>query len=318
MTVAPPTGHRIGGYPVLTTPEALVAHPAYFAVLQQCARHLVGLYDHFPRVARLVSSQQKWLLSQAAYALYLQRDVQDPLSGITAARLLNIMVKFGAASRNTAAAFLAEMLAYKLIQDVPGNTSRRSRPLEPTAVSIDAMEKWFRGQMHSLDLLDGGARVACLDADPTIFHRAQPIAARQLIEDRAWREPPASIASFVWTENGGLLLDDIMSKVVTSGPTDRPYLIEDLSFSELSTHYGLSRTHIRRLFTRAEENGWLGRAQKAGRKRHLSVSPDFVRAYMDWQAIKHCALGRAFAIAAEGPALMAPGERMSQLLEAAN
>ncbi|KQV34755.1 MULTISPECIES: hypothetical protein [unclassified Rhizobium] len=318
MTVAPFAGHHTGSYPLLTTPEALVAHPAYFAVLQQCARHLVGLYDHFPRVARLVSSQQKWLLSQAAYALYLQRDPEDPLSGITASRLLDIMVKFGAASRNTAAAFLAELLAYKLIQDVPGNTNRRSRPLEPTAVIIDAMEKWFRGQMHSLDLLDGGTRVVRLDADPTIFHRAQPIAARQLIEDRAWREPPASIASFVWTENGGLLLDDIMSKVVTSGPSNRPYLIEDLSFSELSIHYGLSRTHIRRLFTRAEESGWVGRTEKIGRKRHLSVSPDFINAYMGWQAIKHCALDRAFAIAAEGPAHLTPGERMFQLLEAAN
>lgn len=161
-----------------------MANPVYFPVLQQCARHLVGLYDQFPRVARLVSSQQKWLLSQSAYALHLERDPADPLTGITASRLLEIMVTFGAASRNTATAFLAEMLAYKLIRDVPGNTNRRSRPLEPTEISTDAMEKWFRGQMHCLDLLDGGARVTNLDADPSIFQRAQPIAARRLIEDK--------------------------------------------------------------------------------------------------------------------------------------
>lgn len=317
MTVAPHTGHHADAHPVLTTPETLVAHPAYFMVLQQCARHLVGLYDQFPQVARLVSSQQKWLLSQAAYALYLERDPNDPMSGITAARLLDIMVKFGAASRNTASAFLAEMLAYKLIQDVPGNTNRRSRPLEPTAISIDAMEKWFRGQMHSLDLLDGGSRVARLTADPTIFHRAQPIAAHELIENRIWREPSASIASFVWTENGGLLLDDIMSKVVMTGPKDQPYRIENLSFSELSSHYGLSRTHIRRLFARADENGWIKRAEKAGRLRHLTVSPAFVQAYMDWQAIKHCALDHAFAAAAN-PARPVPSRRTFQLLEPAN
>ncbi|MDQ0320571.1 DNA-binding MarR family transcriptional regulator [Pararhizobium capsulatum DSM 1112] len=295
-----------------------MAHPAYFPVLQQCARHLVGLYDHFPRVARLVSSQQKWLLSQAAYALHLERDPKDPLSGITASRLLDIMVKFGAASRNTATAFLAEMLAYKLIRDVPGNTNRRSRPLEPTEVSVDAMEKWFRGQMHSLDLLDEGTRVAQLDADPTIFNRAQPIAAKRLIEDMVWRDPAPCIASFVWTENGGLLLDDFMSRITTTGTREHPYRADALNFSELSIHYGLSRTHIRRLFARAEANGWIGREERTGRKRQIWVSEAFVETYMAWQAIKLCALDQAFLIAIDQTSRQRPAKRLFQLVEPAN
>ena len=318
MTLASPTNAHRKTRTVDITPATLMANPAYFPVLQQCARHLVGLYDLFPRVARLVSSQQKWLLSQSAYALHLERDPSDPLSGITASRLLDIMVKFGAASRNTATAFLAEMLAYKLIRDVPGNTNRRSRPLEPTDVSSDAMEKWFCGQMHSLDLLDGGTRVAQLDADPTIFHRAQPIAAKRLIEDEAWREPSPCIASFVWTENGGLLLDDFMSRVTVSGSQDNPYYVEGLNFSELSTHYGLSRTHIRRLFARAQASGWLDWEEKTGRNRRLLVSPELVETYMAWQAIKLCTLGEAFSIAADTSPKPRPMPRLVQLLEPAN
>ncbi|URK87634.1 hypothetical protein LP421_06850 [Rhizobium sp. RCAM05350] len=194
-----------------TEVDIFVANPALFPVLQQGARHMIELYDHFPRIARLVAAQQKWLLTQAAYALHVQRDPADPLSGITASRLLDLIAKTGLASRNTATAFLAELRAYKLVRDVAGSPSKRSRPLEPTETSHEAMTLWFRGQLRSLDLLDNGNRVARLEANPDIFRRAQPLAAKRLISDPAWREPPLSISCFVWTEYGGLILDDFIS-----------------------------------------------------------------------------------------------------------
>ncbi|OBZ92340.1 hypothetical protein ADU59_26695 [Pararhizobium polonicum] len=274
--------------------DALAANPALLGVLQQSTQYMIGLYDHFPRIARLVASQQKWLLTQAAYALHLQRDPTDPLSGITASRLLDIIVEFDAASRNTATAFLAEMLAYKLIRDVPGSPSKRSRPLEPTDVSHEAMTLWFRGQMHSLDLLDSGGRVARLEANPEIFHRAQPIVAKQLIADRAWREPPLSISCFVWTEHGGLILDDFISRIVNAVPQDGCHWVENLRFAELSSHYSLSRTHVRRLFSRAEALGSLGWQDRGSSRNRTWATAAFVEDYKRWQSIKLCAFDRAY------------------------
>jgi hypothetical protein len=277
-----------------TEVETFASNPALFAVLQQGARHMIELYDHFPRIGRLVAAQQKWLLTQAAYALHVQRDPADPLSGITASRLLDIIVEFGAASRNTATAFLAELLAYKLIRDVPGSVSKRSRPLEPTEVSHDAMMLWFRGQMRSLDLLDGGTRVARLEANPEIFRRAQPIAARRLIADRAWREPPLSISCFVWTEYGGLILDDFVSRIINAVPEDGYHRVEDLRFSELSNHYSLSRTHVRRLFARAEALGSIGWYDRSGGNNRIWAAAAFIDDYKRWQSVKFCALDRAY------------------------
>ncbi|MBP1857067.1 hypothetical protein [Rhizobium herbae] len=274
--------------------DAFTANPALFTVLQQGARHMIELYDHFPRIARLVAAQQKWLLTQAAYALHVQRDPTDPLSGITASRLLDIIIEFGAASRNTATAFLAELLAYKLIRDVPGSPSKRSRPLEPTEVSHEAMSLWFRGQMRSLDLLDNGDRVTRLEANPEIFRRAQPLAAKQLIADRAWREPPLSISCFVWTEYGGLILDDFISRIVNAVPEDGFYWVEDLRFAELSSHYSLSRTHVRRLFARAEALGSLGWQDRNRAGNRIWAATSFIEDYKRWQSVKFCALDRAY------------------------
>jgi hypothetical protein len=277
-----------------TDVDVFAANPALLPVLQQGARHLIELYDHFPRIARLVASQQKWLLTQAAYALHLQRDPADPLSGITASRLLDNVVEFGAASRNTATAFLAELLAYKLIRDVAGSTSKRSRPMEPTETSHEAMGLWFRGQMRSLDLLDGGDRVVQLAATPEIFHKAQPLAAKWLIADREWREPPVSISTFVWTEYGGLILDDFVARIINPEPVDGLYWVEDLRFAELSSHYSLSRTHVRRLFARAEALGSLGWQDRSATRNRIWATAAFIEDYKRWQSIKFCALDRAY------------------------
>ncbi len=292
MTGTPPSAIESAGSSAEV--EIFAANPALFAVLQQGARHMIELYDHFPRIARLVAAQQKWLLTQAAYALYVQRDPADPLSGITASRLLDIIVEFGAASRNTATAFLAELLAYKLVRDVPGSPSKRSRPLEPTEVSHDAMRLWFRGQMRSLDLLDSGDRVERLEANPEIFYRAQPLAAKRLIADRAWREPPLSISCFVWTEYGGLILDDFFSRIVNPVPENGYHWVEDLRFAELSNHYSLSRTHVRRLFTRAEALGSLGWQERNGSKNRIWATASFIEDYKRWQSVKFCALDQAY------------------------
>jgi AraC-like DNA-binding protein len=274
--------------------DVLIANPAFLSVLQLGARHMIELYDQFPRTARLVAAQQKWLLTQSAYALHLQRDPADPLSGITASRLLDTIVEFGAASRNTATAFLSEMLAYKLIRDVPGTHSKRSRPLEPTETAHEAMMLWFRGQMRSLDLLDKGSRVKRLEADPEIFFRAQPIAAKRLIADKAWREPPLTISCFVWTEYGGLILDDFVSRLLNLIPEDGYHRVEGLRFSELSTHYSLSRTHLRRLFARAEELGSIELKEGSGTSKTILASESFVDDYKRWQAVKFSALDQAY------------------------
>ncbi len=274
--------------------HALMSNPAFIPVLQQGAVHLIELYDRFPRVARLVAAQQKWLLTHAAYALHLERDPANPLSGITAARLLDIIVDFGAASRNTATAFLAEMLAYKFIRDVPGYANRRSRPLEPTAVSHEAMELWFRGQMRSLDLLDHGNRIAMLKRHPAIFEIAQPRAAKRLIADQAWREPPQSIATFVWTESGGLILDDLMTRIVNVMPENGLHWVAEIRFSELSKHYCISRTHVRRLFARVEALGLIGWEDRTASAR-LWVKASLLEDYARWQAVKFSALDEAFA-----------------------
>lgn len=274
------------------TVDALLHNPQFLEVLQSGARTLIAVNDLFPRIARLVASHRKWMLTQASYALHLERDRNDPETGITAARLLKVMRETGGASRNTAAAFLAELVAYKLLRPAGGGRSKRTRPLEPAEVSEEAMRLWFKSHMNTLDLLDGGNRVRRVTADPTIFERAQPLAARQLLSDTRWTRPPESVAAFVWSESGGVILDDLVARAPSLTPTDGKVWI-DVNLAELADHYLVSNTHIRRLFARAEAAGFIGKADEGARGRFW-LSARLIEDYASWQAIKLEALASAF------------------------
>ncbi|CAN7321733.1 MULTISPECIES: hypothetical protein [Ensifer] len=290
--------------PLAFTADGLLRNPLLRETLQISARDLMAVYDIFPRVARLVASHQKWTLTQAAYALHLERDPSHPDSGVTAARLLKFMRETGGASRNTAAAFLSELLAYKLLRDVRGErTNKKVRPLEPTEVSESAMMRWFMSQMGTLDRLDGGRRLEHVEADTSVLGRTQPIAARMLLSDKNWSEPPEGVAIFVWTECGGLLLDDLMARPKSLTPVDGKVWLE-LNLAELANHYTISNTHVRRLFTKAQDTGFIGRSNDGSRGRFW-MSAGLVDEYCRWQAIKLAALANAYERATDGAVRLA-------------
>lgn len=274
------------------TVDALQRNPRLLEALQAGARTLIAINDLFPRIARLVASHRKWMLTQACYALHLERDRDDPETGITAARLLKFMHETGGASRNTAAAFLAELVAYKLLRPAEGHQSKRTRPLEPAEASEQAIRLWFKAQMSTLDHFDGAGRVTRVDADPAIFERAQPLAARHLLSDPNWTQPPEGVAAFVWSESGGVILDDLMTRPSSLTPVDGRIWI-DVTLARLADHYLVSKTHVRRLFAHAEAAGFIGKADDGARDRFW-LSARLIEEYASWQAIKLAALASAF------------------------
>ncbi|MDX0566972.1 hypothetical protein GOD83_23560 [Sinorhizobium medicae] len=283
--------------PTGLTVSDLLQNPDFPQVLQAGARTLIAVNDLYPRVARLVASHQKWMLTQAAYSLHHERDVSNPESGITAARLLKLMRETGGASRNTAAAFLAELVAYKLLQPASGGRTRRARPLEPAEISETAMRLWFKSQMSTLDLLDNGRRVERTEADGSIFQRAQPLAARRLLSDSRWTAPPKGVAIFVWSESGGVILDDLMTRVSDFAAVEGKVWV-DVSLGKFAEHYLISNTHVRRIFAKAEAAGFLGKAPD-GRRGRLWLSAQLIEEYLSWQAVKIEALASAFDQATE-------------------
>lgn len=288
------------------TRTEIAGHALFPAIEKQIAEHLIEIHIKTPRLSRLKASHRKWLMTHALFALALRRREDDPLSGLTATRFIEMVEALDCASRNTATAYLAELVAYKFLRDVPDVPDKRVRVLEPTEITLAGMFSWFRGHMACLDRLDGGSREATTVANPQIFRLAQPIAADLMMADSLWKDPPDSIGHFLWSDLGGMVLHDLITRLDPNLDRNADRIaIGPVSLSEISEIYFVSQTNLKRMFKKAENDNLLGWEQPR-RRGSLWLSKVFVEDYFTWQSAKFAALDQAYCVTIKDMGLTTP------------
>ncbi|MDH4412919.1 MAG: hypothetical protein QE484_06400 [Rhizobium sp.] len=261
----------------------IVTHPQFVSALRVFAGKLRGQFDQSPRLSRMLASHQRWLLSQAAFALQLEYDPSQSGSGLTTTNLREIITSNNAASRNTVLNFLDQLLSYKFVRIV-GDPNRRPKRYEATELPTQAMYQWLVTNLELLDQLDGGDRVATLQAQPDLFRQIQPQIARRACLNPNWLEPPPRVALFLWTEAGGLVMDELVRRAMDLAPDGDGYNIGRIDARIMAEHFMISRTHLQRLFRRAVETDCL--YWPDGDRNHCILKRDFLEEYCGWQAIK--------------------------------
>lgn len=271
----------------------IFAHPLFPAIEKQIAKHLIGIHIRTPRMSRLKASHRKWLMTQCVFSLAFRRREDDPLSGLTATRFVETVMKLGASSRNTATGYLAEMVAYKFLRDVPDVPDKRVRVLEPTELSLNGLRSWFNGHLACLDRLDGGNREMTSLAEERIFLIAQPIGADIMLADAMWRDPPDSIGHFLWSDLGGIILHDLFSRLENIDRSEKLHSCGPVTLVELSDTYQVSTTNLKRMFKKAEMEDLLCWEQPR-RRGNLLLSSRFVEDYYTWQSAKFAAIDLSY------------------------
>lgn len=276
------------------TAEQLALHPGFVGSLRFLARTLRERFDHGPRLARLLASHQRWLMTQMAYALYLDQDPDNPLSGFTSVALRDAITQHGVASRNTVLSYIEELKTYRYIFVAEGEENRRPRRYAPTAVSHNAMFGWLLANLGSLDLLDNGDRASILSAHPQLLSRLQPRIARDCLENAHWREPSDRVGVFLWTEAGGLVVDHLIANLDCGTRDEGRIYIGRIDTRALAAEFMMSRTHLQRVLSKAAALGCLG-WYDVPKKTELWMSADFLDEYCRWQAEKFAIVDQAFA-----------------------
>jgi hypothetical protein len=275
------------------TADDIFAHPALEPCVRGQAQALLSIQQTSPRIASLFATQQRWLMAHAALAHYFRNEARDAGAGLLAERFLEVVERHALASRNTASAFLKEMLKYEIVRFVAGSEGRRHRPIEPAPAVLMALFQWHALHLATLDGLDGGARVAGFHARPALLGAIQPLIADGLIGSGEVRAPQPTFSLFTWINEGGIVMDRLIvgCQPVTDGlprvPTDVT------SVSALAQRLNLSRTQLGRKFAEAEAIGSLGWTGARG-KSPLWVSAEFRREYHAAQAVKLAIVDAAF------------------------
>jgi hypothetical protein len=267
------------------TAEWIAGQPALYGLVRRQSQGLLLTFEQNPRVASVFATQQRWLLAHAGLALYFRRDPADKRGGLVAARFLELVSGYDVASRNTADAFLKEMLKYGMVRRSPAGTDRRIRALEPGEPSIAALTSWAAAHLATLDGLDGGGRLTHFRGDPQALSKLQPLIADGLLTSAAVRQPRDTFSLFTWLNNGGVVMDRLIAGIEVTDPEAERVPTGVLSIAEMAGWLRLSRTHLARKLREAEALGSIGWVGRRGNS-VMWVSKAFRREYATAQAVK--------------------------------
>ncbi|MDM9621790.1 hypothetical protein [Rhizobium sp. S96] len=280
--------------------DEFLASDAFFSAVLRCAHEMLTIYRESPRIASIFASQQRWLLAHAGFALHYGYP-DEPSSALYSGRFITFAVKHDIASRNTAAAFIQEMLAYRFLRPIEGATDKRTRLLEPTETASEHFFKWIATHLYILDNLDGGDRLGQVTANPATVARIQPLIAKAIIETEAVRDPGPTYNLFNWATSGGLVMDYLMSLVPSFDRSQKRIEIGPVSLKLIRDEFRISNTHLKRLLAQAAEMGsmgWSGPSYKGD----VWLSGGFVLEYWRYQAAKFTVIDAATE-AVLGPAI---------------
>src|SRR5258708_25513766 len=157
--------------------DDILAHPALERCGRSQAQSLLSIQGTSPRIASLFATQQRWLMAHAALAQYFRNEADSAGAGLLAERFLELAARHRLASRNTASAFLTEMLKYEMVRFVANSEGRRHRPFEPAPSVLMALFHWHALHLATLDGLDGGAGWAGFHPPPAVLRAVQPLVA---------------------------------------------------------------------------------------------------------------------------------------------
>ncbi len=276
------------------TAGEILAHPALGASIHRQAQALVLAHQARPRVASPFATQHRWLMSQVALAKYFRNEAEQAGTGVLAERFIELVQSHDLACRNTAAAFLREMLKYGIVRHVPASENRRHRPFEPSPGMLAMLLHWLAIHLTTLDGLDGGRRLATLQSRPELLAAMQPVIADGLLASSALRRPDTTFSLLTWISRGGVVMDRLIAGCQDDTARLMRIPTDVTSVSALSQNLKMSRTQLGRKFVDAEASGSLGWTHERGRS-PLWVSADFRRQYHVVQAVKLAIIDAAFA-----------------------
>lgn len=276
------------------TADDIAGHPGLHSAIRQQSQLLQQTYDSNPRLASVFGSQHRWLMAQVALALHFSGCSSGKGTGVNSAQVLDAVSRHGVASRNTADAFLKEMLKYGFARYVPGAADKRTRPLEATETSLEAIHGWIGIHLATLDGLDHGRRLETYLGTPGALAALHPGIAAGLLSSARVRKPERTVSLFTWLNNGGVIMDWLIAGIEETDAEAERVPTAVASVAAMAQRLNLSRTHLSRKLKDAEALGSIGWQGKRGES-VMWVSSGFRREYAMAQAVKLAIIDAAFA-----------------------
>jgi DNA-binding MarR family transcriptional regulator len=237
----------------------LQQHPKFEAAVAASMRGSIELHQS--------SNLSNWILNDRARAwfghalLYLHATARpdDPLSGLTPARIKDLAVEAGICSAGRAAAMLSLMRVAGYLERAPDTGDKRVRRLAPTAKLLDVQRQRLRRQFEAIAIVLPEAQAALASLGRPEFENALALAiGEEFLSGTRLLSSSPDLEPFAEYSAGMVVLFSLVLATESQGSFATGGALA-VSISELARRFRVSRTQVLRLLREAEEGGFLER-----------------------------------------------------------
>ena len=274
------------------TLDQMMTSPHRHGIIRFLATAFVEGNEANARMGDVFATQQRWMLAHAGMSIYF-RALSGEGPPLHSRNFLEKVETDNLAARHTAHSFMLQMLKYGILLRRPTQEKSKIRAIDMSETALVLIANWFMLHLNALDAFDDGTRNQALQHNAALLHRLQPALADRLIASTDMRIPKGTFARFTWLNNGGFIMDYLMSRLQPEPEHGGRIMTNVISISELAERARLSRTHLGRKLQEAEEEGALGWTGRRGQST-LWVSQEFRHEYDLYQMSKLVLIDNAF------------------------
>ncbi len=242
------------------SPDQIIVHPRFSEARRHYIESFLAVYDGDPFLARLLIESGRFFVHKLIILLNAAQDDGAPETWLTIGRLKRDMGQFGFASERQVDHLVRRLIAVGFLEQVPAVQDRRVRILKPAEKMLAHDRAWLVAHYLPLTILYPGN-------DYSLAMRGDPVFQIALGRTAVGMLP--MVAQLMATVPDMLLFFDYAAGQLVLAALLQAALSEPesggvrLSLTSISSRFGVSRTHVRKLLSEARTNR-LVRLHRAG------------------------------------------------------
>lgn len=216
---------------------------------------------------------EAWRFEMLVYTLYLydQRDTANPSSGLTLSNLQRICAKQKCASPGRVLAILGIMRIGGFLHQQKSELDSRVNHLEPTQKFIAIVEGWNNRIFQIIDAVVPQSQLAkAHEVQPRFGWNMRKRGAETMLGGWKLLDPFPEVYHFVASDGGWMLLLHCVAEALRSS-AGKLIATVSVDLKPFGKHFGVSRSHLRRLLESAYAERLLDAPPCNGREIKLSA-----------------------------------------------
>jgi hypothetical protein len=260
--------------PAFHSAEEILADPRFPFARDEFVTAILALYEHKPFLNRLLLEASRTVLLVIIMCLYARYDEDDRATWPTLRLVADSMKLHRLASASRVHDLVSHLAKAGYLEQRSAPQDRRVRILTPTRKMIAQDQDFLVSHYLPLDILFPDPGYAPIMTRDPAFQLKQRLVSRDLFALGAQILAGNPIMMlFQGRDAGVMILLKMMQMAARQGGAE-PFKV---SYSDLGSRFGVSRTHVRKLLIEAEQMK-LVRLTKAGGQ-FVEVTPQLVKAF---------------------------------------